>query len=173
MLSGETIVLRPPLPEDTECLFRLRNDVSLQIALMALPRANSARRVDEWIEGILNDPQSLFFVIAEKPTNRGVGFIQLRRMDFIHGTAYLGIGLEESARGKSAATQAIRLLESHAHDVFRMRKILLEVLLSNQRAIACYHKCGYTDVGVLKAQFYHAGAYHDVLVMEHLLETAS
>src|SRR5688572_17125760 len=100
MLTGETVLLRPPLPEDRAALFGLRNDVALQVALMALPRANSARRADEWIEGVLSDPQSLFFVVAGREANQCIGFIQLRRMDFVHGTGELGICLDEAARGK-------------------------------------------------------------------------
>ena len=169
MLTGSSIVLRPPLPEDQNFLFRLRNDVPLQTALMTLPRANSSRRVEEWVEGVLNDPQSLFFIVAEAHGNQGAGFIQLRRMDFVHGTGELGICLDESARGKDYATQAIGLLETHAHEVFRIRKVVLQVLASNQRAIACYKKCGYAPVGVLQMHFYHGQKYHDVLIMEHLL----
>lgn len=169
MLMDQAVLLRPPLPEDREFLFRLRNDVALQSALMALPRANSPRRVDEWVEGILNDPQSLFFLIVERQTDRAIGFIQLRRMDFVHGTGELGICLEEAARGKGCAIQSLRLLETHARDVFRIRKVVLQVLASNTRAVAFYEKHGYSKVGVLQGHFYHAGTYHDVWIMEHLL----
>src|SRR5262245_28401231 len=102
MLRGEAIVLRAPLPEDRDCLSRLRNDAALQTALMALPRANSPRRVEDWVEGVLGDAASLFYVIADAETNRGLGFIQLRKMDFVHGTGELGICLDGPARGKDA-----------------------------------------------------------------------
>lgn len=170
MLRGETIVLRPPLPEDRDCLWRLRNDAGVQFNLMALPRANSARRVDEWVEGVLGDSASLFYVVAEAETNRGVGFVQLRKMDFVHGHGELGICLDAAARGTNAAVQAIALVERHARDVFRLRKVALFVLRSNERAIGCYRKCGYREVGVMARHFYNAGAYHDVLIMEHMLE---
>lgn len=170
MLRGETIVLRPPVPEDRDGLARLRNDESVQFNLMALPRANSARRVEEWVEGVMGDAASLFYIIADAATNSGVGFVQLRKMDFVHGHGELGICLDEPARGKNAAVQAIALIERHARDVFRLRKVVLYVLRDNERAIGCYRKCGYREVGVLERHFYHARAYHDVLMMEHMLE---
>jgi RimJ/RimL family protein N-acetyltransferase len=170
MLAGETIVLRPPLPDDRDLLFRVRNDASEQTALMSLPRANSARRVDDWVEGILDDPQSLFFVIADRQTNRAVGFVQMRRIDFVHGTGELGIWLDEPARGAGSADQALQLLEAHARDVFRVRKVVLQVLADNQRAVRCYERNGYAIAGTLREHFYHGGRYHDVLIMEHLLE---
>jgi diamine N-acetyltransferase len=173
MLRGESVVLRAPQPDDRASFIRLRNDVALQTALMALPRANSARRVDEWLEGILADPASLFFTVANGDMDECVGFIQLRRLDFVHGHGELGVGLEPKARGRSFATEAIQLLERHAIEVFRIRKVTLQVLASNPAAIRCYQKCGYREVGTLKEHFYHNQSYHDVVIMEHLLAVPS
>src|SRR5262249_552879 len=98
MLTGQTVLLRAPLTQDRELPFRLRNDVALQTALMALPRANSPQRVDEWVERALNDPHRLFFVVAERLIGAGIGFVQLRHMDLVHGTGELGVCLDELAR---------------------------------------------------------------------------
>lgn len=169
MLRGKSVVLRPPGPNDQACLTQLRNNVATQTALMALPRANTVRRVNDWIEGILSDPASLLFAIAEVPTDVCLGFVQLRRMDFVHGHGELGICLEPAARGRNLADEAIRLLEQHALQVFRIRKVTLQVLADNHAALRCYQRCGYREVGTLQKHFYHAQAYHDVRILEHLL----
>lgn len=165
-------MLRAPGPNDQACLSRLRNDAATQTALMALPRANTARRVDEWIEGILGDPASLLFAIVELQTDECIGFVQLRKMDFVHGHGELGICLDPAARGRQFADEAIHLLEQHALAVFRIRKVTLQVLADNEPALRCYQRCGYREVGTLQQHFYHAKAYHDVRIMEHLLATA-
>lgn len=172
MLTADATVLRPPLPEDKATLSRLRNDLATQTMLMVLPRPNSPKRVDEWVEGALADPQRAFFVVADAGTNACVGFIQVQKMDFVHGTGDLGIALDGAARGKGHAAAAIRLVERYVKDTYNLRKVVLQVLAANEPAVACYKKCGYTSVGVLAQHFYHAGAYHDVLIMEHLLEPA-
>ena len=169
MLSDDLVSLRPPRPDDRELLARLRNDPALQSGLLALPRANSSRRVDEWVEGVLADPASLFFVIAPRPGDSAAGFVQLRKMDFVHRHGELGIALAQESRGKGCAAAAIRLVERHARAVFGLRKVVLQVLASNRRAVALYQRCGYGPAGVLRLHFYHDGGFHDVALMEHLL----
>lgn len=167
MLAAKPATLRPPLPSDETFLVRLRNYFQTQSLLLALPRANSARRVGEWIHAVLNDPHSVFFIVdvAGAPA----GFVQIRQMDFVHGTGELGIFIDARARGRGVAATALRLLERYVVRTFRLRKVILRVRADNARAIAFYRKCGYRAVGVHRRHFYHAGRYHDVAVMEHLL----
>jgi diamine N-acetyltransferase len=166
MLTGPKARLRSPREDDKNFLVGLRNDVALQMLLMALPRANSTARVDEWMARLMDDPASLFFVVADKDTDKAVGYIQLTRMDLVHGHGELGICLAEENRGRGYAADALALLERHARSVFNIRKILLYCLVSNERATGCYKKAGYETVGTLKEHFYQEGAYRDVVIME-------
>ncbi len=138
---------------------------------MAVPKPNSRKRVDEWVEGILNDPLSVFFVVASLADGQCQGFIQLRKMDFIHGTGDLGLCLDRVAQGKGIGKEAIQLLESYAQETLRIRKVVLQVLASNTGAIHCYQSCGYREVGTLQQHFYHRGRFHDSLIMERILGT--
>lgn len=169
MLVGSTIVLRAPIEEDKPFFFTLRNNVQLQMLLMTLPRANSLRRVNDWLGGMLDDPQTVLFVIADKSNNEAIGYIQLTRMNFIHGIGELGICVDEPAQGKGRAAEALRLLEEYVRNVFNIRKVVLRVLASNKRAIAFYKKEGYKTVGVHKNHFYQRQAFHDVVIMEKFL----
>ncbi|OAI50964.1 hypothetical protein AYO44_05230 [Planctomycetaceae bacterium SCGC AG-212-F19] len=169
MLNSKATLLRHPCVSDIAVLSKLRNDSELQTQLLSLPRANSEKRVSDWVENILSDPQSLFFIIADRQDNRPLGFVQVRRMDFVHGNGELGICLEREAQGKGHAREAIALVEAHSKQVFRLRKILIQVLASNDRAIRCYEKCGYDRVGIMREHFFYAGCFHDVLIMEHKL----
>jgi RimJ/RimL family protein N-acetyltransferase len=169
MLDGERITLRPPRETDHEFLARMRNDVDLQWSLGAAPRPNSLERVKQWLNRFEDDPKRMFFVIAEPPTGRPLGFIQLVAIHPLHGFGELGICLDRSARGSGAAQDALRLLENYARNVFNLRKITLRVLTSNHRAIGFYEKTGYLAVGVYRQHWYHGNAYHDVLAMEKLL----
>jgi diamine N-acetyltransferase len=166
MLTGSKARLRSPREDDKNFLVGLRNDVPLQMLLMALPRANSSSRVDEWVSRLTDDPASLFFVVADKETDKAIGYIQLTKMEFVHGHGELGICLGEEHRGRGYAADAFALLERHARSVFNIRKIILYCLASNERAIGFYKKTGYETVGTLKEHFYQEGAYRDVLIME-------
>ena len=169
MLNGSLVVLRPPLDGDRRFLHGLRNDFALQSQLMALPRANSLQRIDEWLARMSSDPACVFFLIAAKSDNEPLGYAQVARMDFIHGSGEFGICLAENGRGGGRAAEALKLLEAYVGGVFNLRKLTLQVLVSNQRATRFYVKSGYALVGVLKQHFYHGRAYHDVAIYEKLL----
>ena len=168
MLDGSLVTLRAPRDSDRVVLGTLRNDSGLQTQLMALPRANSAQRVDEWLGRMLSDPGCVFFVVADK-LDQPLGFIQITRMDFVHGTGEFGICLVENGRGGGRAREAVDLLTGYVRDVFNLRKLTLQVLVSNQRATRFHLKSGFVQVGVLRQHFYHARTYHDVAIYEKML----
>lgn len=169
MLEGSLVVLRAPTEADRAVLHALRNDLALQAQLMALPRANSAERVQEWLARMLGDPAAVFFVVAGRDDGRALGYIQLARMDHVHGTADLGICLTDQGRGGGRAAEALALLEGYARAVFGLRKIVLQVLAGNARAVRFYAKAGYAAAGRLTRHHFHAGVHHDVLIFEKFL----
>lgn len=170
MLAGTRILLRQPLDEDIDFLVQLRNDPLLQQNLMAVARPNTPQRVRRWLDDRLNNHRTLFFIVARRDDNKAVGYIQLREMDPLHGHGELGICLEESAHGTGAARESLELLGNYARDTFRLRKITLRVLTSNERAIAFYEKTGFRRVGTMQAHYYHQRRFHDVLIMEKMLD---
>jgi len=169
MIDGSLIMLRPPLPGDRKVLHALRNDARLQSQLMVLPRANSEQRVEEWLSRMLSDPACAFFVIAGKANDEALGYIQVKHMDFVHGTGELGICVAETSRGGGRAAEALTLIEGYVGEVFNLRKLLLYVLAANARAIRFYEKSGYHLAGTLRKHFYLRRSYHDVAIYEKLL----
>jgi len=169
MLTVNETCLRPYEAGDLETLKTLRNDAAMQASLLALPRGSSSERVVAWVTQMSTDSGSLFFVVATVPTGRPIGFVQLARIDFIHGHGELGIALTAEARGKGHGAAAIQLLEGHARDVFGIRKCVLHVLATNEAAMRLYERLGYVHVGTLRSHFYHRGAHHDVVLMEKSL----
>lgn len=170
MLIGNKSILRPPIESDMPVLIELRNDVEMQFQLMAFPRANSLQKVVEWLNRNLNDEKTVFFIVADKIDDRAAGFIQLKNLDFINGTGELGICLNRQAQGKGIAGEAMKLLEKYSRNVFNFRKIMLQVLHSNERAISFYEKCGYEHVGILKQHHYQNTQFQDVLIMEKFID---
>ena len=170
-LCGKTTCLRPPAAKDVPFLCELRNDVELQMQLMAQPRANTPERVGKWIERMTEDKQSLFYIIARRRTGAPAGYIQLTQIDVMHGHGELGICIAREAQGLGHGREALALIENYASSVFNLRKILLKVLAENRPATALYQKTGYRTVGVLSRHYYQKGIYNDVVVMEKFLGT--
>lgn len=169
MLVGKDVVLRSWCEEDLAVLMRLRNDVALQTQLMAQPRPNSRARVSQWLKDRSERTDGVFFVVAAADDNRALGYVQLANMDVLHGHGDLGICLDPAAHGRGIAAQTLALLQDYVKQVFGLRKIVLQVLCSNLRAIGFYDKQGFARVGVLRAHAFLQGAHVDVLLMEKLL----
>lgn len=170
LLRGHRVVLRAPQEEDLPLLIELRNDVELQTLLMSVARPNSRARVLEWLAQRSSDSTGVFMIIGDRVNGAALGFIQAQRMDFIHGHAWLGICLASGARGRGAGGESLQLLEQYLIDSLRIRKLMLEVLATNVRAIEFYRRSGYQTVGTWRQHFYAQGQYQDVQVMEKLLE---
>ncbi|MBI1280615.1 MAG: GNAT family N-acetyltransferase [Anaerolineaceae bacterium] len=170
MISGSLVTLRAPTDADSVFLHNLRNDIEAQYLLMSLPRANTTARMEQWLRTIFDDPASVFFVVASINTAEVLGFVQVREMNFIHGTGELGIFMDAKVRGDGSASESLLLLEQYVRDVFNLRKLTLKVLETNKRAIGFYLKSGWKQVGLMTAHFYQKQHYHDVVLMEKFLQ---
>ncbi len=170
MLYGTSVTLRAWTPADLTVLGDMRNDIDLQLMLMAEPRPNPEERVRQWLQERSAQPDSVFFVIAGRQDNQALGFVQATRWDKRNRSAYLGIGLAASARGKGHAGEALRLAEGYFRNVLNLRKLLLEVLSTNSAALALYRNAQYTVAGTLKAHHLVRGVHEDVVIMEKRLD---
>lgn len=166
MLVGKNVVLRAWREDDIDMLMRLRNDVALQTQLMAQPRPNSRVRVTQWLKDWSERTDGVFFVVAATEDDHVFGYVQLANMDVMHGRGDLGICLDPAVHGHGVADQTMELLQSYVMQVFGLRKILLNVLCSNLRAIAFYEKQGFERVGVLREHIFLQNSHVDVLLME-------
>jgi RimJ/RimL family protein N-acetyltransferase len=141
--------------------------VELQLLLMSQPRPNTPRRVREWAWRMVEDSHSAFFVIESG--GQVAGFLQIVHMNFLHRTGELGICLTDGVQGRGVAAEALALAENYAREVFNLRKLTLQVLSSNARAVRFYEKNGFATVGVWQRHFYQRGAFRDVTLMEKFL----
>lgn len=166
MIDGPTIRLRAPAVADLDALTALRNDVEMQLTLLARPRPNSVERVEEWIARLAEDGGSCLFVIERAVPDGAVGFVQLTGIDTVSGHARLGIAVRSADRGRGVGREAIELVWSYGQSVWGLRKLVLEVRADNTAAIALYRRLGFRDVGTLDGHFRIGDRYHDVLIME-------
>jgi RimJ/RimL family protein N-acetyltransferase len=169
MVNGEKVVLRAWSPSDLPNLQLMRNDLRLQRQLMAQPRGNSLDQVKDWLHARTKLADGLFLIIACKSSDQVVGYVQVVGIDFLNGLGTLGICIAPASQGKGYGSEAITLLECYLRDVFRLRKLMLEVLAENDIAISLYVKHGYREVGRLQKHFYTGEEYGDVVIMEKLI----
>lgn len=76
-----------------------------------------------------------------------VGFITLKKINFIYRTAEIGIAVNPDVFGKGYGTTLIRSLLSHVFNTFSIETIFLDVAEFNVNARRLYEKCGFMYIG--------------------------
>lgn len=76
-----------------------------------------------------------------------IGFITLKKINFIYRTAEIGIAVNPDEHGKGYGTQLIKELISHVYSTFPIETVFLDVAEFNTNARKLYEKCGFMYVG--------------------------
>ena len=121
----------------------------------------------KYFENVDNDPY-VFFIIR-KEDDKLIGTVGLHNMNLINRCATLGIFIgEESGRDKGVGTEAIKMILEYGFKYLNLNNIKLDVLGFNERAIACYKKCGFKEYGRRRESEFLYGKYYDRIEMDIL-----
>jgi RimJ/RimL family protein N-acetyltransferase len=168
VLTGDRIILAPVRDDDLPDLFRWIND--RESALLSAPyRPVHGQDHRAWFDAIRVREDAVVFGIRTLFDDRLVGTCQLVGIDRRARSAELRIRLgDEDARGRGLGAEAVELLLRHAFDDLNLRRVSLQVLATNERAVGTYEKAGFEHEGRLREAAYVDGAYVDVLLLARL-----
>ncbi|HET7802750.1 MAG TPA: GNAT family protein [Pseudolabrys sp.] len=168
------ISLRAVTAADLEFLASIRRDIALQkLLLNHLPAEGlSDGEVKEWVARRLGEKGGTFQIVMDG-AKRSIGFVQIFDVHQKSRHGKLGMAIVSDARGQGAGREALRLLCDYARANLNLHKISLEVRLDNKVAVHLYERSGFQKVGVLHQHYFDGRHYHDVLLMERLLEGGS
>ena len=111
------------------------------------------------------------FFIIRKEDDELIGTVGLHNVDNINRRATLGIFIgDKSGRNKGYGTEAIRLILEYGFKYLNLNNIDLDVMEFNQRAQACYRKCGFKECGRRRKSEFLCGKYYDRVSMDILAE---
>ncbi len=133
----------------------------------------SAKKIQSWIERDLESglPDGYYFEIRAIQEDRMIGYIQLFGLSWVHGDAWLGIGLGDRAYwGKGYGTDALRVMLRYVFTELNLRRVTLGVFAYNPRAIKAYEKAGFKEEGRLRQYVLREGQRNDMVVMGALRE---
>ena len=83
----------------------------------------------------------------------------------------LGIAIgEKEYWGQGYGTEATRLLVDYGFNLLNLNSIMLGAFVFNERAIACYKKVGFKEIGWRRQARIIGGQKYDVLLMDILAE---
>lgn len=164
MLEGDGVRLRPLRRGDTPVLWDYWSDVEM-----------ASRASGEAIRPLtLEETQDLLDEIGKKDNlvrfaveagGEVVGSCTLHSIDAHNRRCEIGIALGRPHWNKGYGRAAVRMLVDFAFRHHNMRRVELEVLADDERAVACYRSVGFVEEGRLRRRDWRDSAYHDVMVM--------
>jgi RimJ/RimL family protein N-acetyltransferase len=169
MITTERLLLRPWQDADLVFLQQLRNDIELQALLLSTARGSSLQTIKQWAAAKDRSCDQLFFVIELKKTALPIGYIQLSEESGATQTMRLGICLSPQKQSQGYGSELLLAIDDYVHTNLDIKKLILHVDAANERAIACYRKTGYREVGVMKHHVFIHGRLRNVMIMEKFL----
>ena len=102
--------------------------------------------------------------------NRPIGYAKAYRVDRFSRHAWVGLCLfDETDAGRGYGGRILTQLCDYLRDFVGLRKVSLEVLASNARALALYRRLEFAEEGRMRSQYFTAGQFEDVLILSRFL----
>ena len=120
----------------------------------------------EWIEQQLTPKDSYRVFTIRTKKGKLIGNCGYNDIDYQNRYVVLGIAIgEKDMWDKGYGEDVIRTLTKFAFEELAMHKVELGVHSTNERAIACYKKCGFVIEGCEREHDFYRGGYIDSLRM--------
>ncbi|MBZ5559478.1 MAG: GNAT family N-acetyltransferase [Acidobacteriia bacterium] len=172
LLSDGVIALRRPEPVDGPFYLQMRNNLALVSSVMGFRLGVNAQTVDAWIArggGVEGDDLMLTAVLV-KDAQRPVGYIKAYRVDRFSRHAWIGLSLfDERDAGQGYGRRMLTQVCDYLRDFVAVRKVSLEVVAGNARALALYASLGFVEEGRMKSQYFTNGRFEDVTILSKFL----
>lgn len=165
-----TVRLRPLCEADVDHVLTWVNDPDI-VGNIAAFSGHAFSRDDElaYIRRTLASTQDVVFSIEEAATGRYLGQTGIHQ---IHDRSKVGrlacIVAARGDMGRGFGSGAIRLVLDHAFGPLGLHKVWLMVFRHNERGRRIYGKLGFVEEGVLREEYFHQGAWHDMVRMSML-----
>jgi RimJ/RimL family protein N-acetyltransferase len=120
----------------------------------------------QWIERMQRSGEfATHFTIVTK-SGDPIGNIALMDINYQNRNAQLGIMIGEKDHwDKGYGKDAIRTLLDYAFRTLCLNRVELRLNVENERALACYERCGFKLEGRKKGHIFYKGRYCDELIM--------
>jgi len=169
LFSGQLVRIRGLEKSDLDNIMQWINNPDITRFLLAFTVPMSRAMEEKWLEKSMYHTASDKFFVIETLEGDYLGGCGIHGIDATHRHAEIGIAIgKESHLGKGYGEDSIKILLRLGFHALNLNKIYLRVFADNLRAIRCYEKCGFKEVGRQKQHRYVAGEWQDEVMMEVL-----
>lgn len=167
----QRIILRPIVKGDLESLNKWKNNEEVFKYLGGGFVPTSIDIQEKWMDSMMDlSGSNKRFIIEIKDSKKAIGTVGLYGINSIHRTAEVGLYIGElDEQGNGYAQEAYQLLEKYAKNYLNLRKLKLNVVYKNDKAVALWEKLGFKRCGNFEQERYIDGKYFDLLIMEKFL----
>jgi len=168
---GEKCYLTPCIREDAEQWVEWLNDY--EVALLYGPASFRPPSLEDAIRSYEQDspPEVHAFTICSLEDDAPIGKCWLEGISHLHRRAMLDIYIgSKSHWGTGCGTDAVRLLVDYAFSALSLRTILLDTVEFNERALACYRKVGFKEMGRWRKARVVDGEAYDLVFLDIVAE---
>jgi diamine N-acetyltransferase len=151
VLEGERVALGPLRVDLADTYRRWVHDLDVRHGILT-PGIYSLEVEEDWVRETIAKcvgpaPEAAHFTVYDRSDGAPVGTSGLA-IDWRMSRATFGINIG-GRRGQGLGTEATRLTLDWAFHVLCLHNVMLQVLLSNPRAIRAYEKAGFEKVGLV------------------------
>lgn len=166
-LVGERIYLSPRNSEDVEIFTDWLNDFETTDYTGRSHEIMTLEAEKEYLEENANAEAT--FVIIDINNDKLIGTVGLEQINHVNRIGTLGIFIgDKNYRNKGYGTEAIKLILDYGFNYLNLHNIKLDLLGFNERALACYKKCGFKECGRRRECRFVDGKYYDSIEMDIL-----
>lgn len=169
-LVGDRIYLSPRNSQDVEIFTKWLNDFQVTDYTGRSGMITTLEGEKQYLEQTESEEKRQF-VIVTLDKDEMIGTVGLERINYINRHATLGVFIgEEAYRNGGYGTEAINMILDYGFNYLNLNSIQLDVFAFNERAIACYKKCGFKEMGRRRQATFVNGKYYDTIQMDILKE---
>jgi RimJ/RimL family protein N-acetyltransferase len=131
-----------------------RDESLMRFMLQPAPATPSVEAAADWLdvrERRREHGEALFLVVADAADDRVLGCVWLWNVDLLNGRGEVGYWLLKPARGRGAATRAVRLLVDYAFGALGLERLELFTLPGNTASERVAERAGFAREGVLRS----------------------
>jgi RimJ/RimL family protein N-acetyltransferase len=163
VLTGDRVVLRPFRPSDVEPLWRARLDPLTWAQTTETPLVPETLEELQARYAAPSTPGTAQFAVEVDGVL--VGRAGLFGVDDLARHAEVGLSLLPEHRGQGLGQDVLRVLLRYAFRSRNLRRVHLQSLASNERALGAYRAVGFVEEGRLREHAWVEGAYEDIVLM--------
>ncbi len=164
---GERLFLSPMDEEDLPIYTKWLNDSSITDNLGMTWNLFTEEKEKKELQNMAKDGYN--FAIVRLSDEKLLGSMSILDINHRNRNAQCGLFIgDEEDRSQGYGTEALNLLLSYAFNTLNINNMMLKVFSFNQRAIACYKKVGFREIGRRRKSYFVNGSYHDEIFMDIL-----